>query len=199
MAYDKKYNLTHKIFSFPPILFHFHDLFLRELPNDLNNDFELSSGQINLIEFYSSHLAVPARRDYDNDKVLAGKKIFYESGCTSCHTPKFITAKTNYSSALSEQLIWPYSDFLLHDMGDGLADESSAFKASGREWRTQPLWGIGLTETVNDHTKFLHDGRANSLLEAILWHGGEAESSKQKILKLSVEEVENLIKFIESL
>ena len=167
--------------------------------NDLNDDFELSSGQISLIEFYSSHLAVPARRDHDNEKVLAGKKIFYESGCTSCHTPKFITAKTNYSSALSEQLIWPYSDFLLHDMGDGLADESSAFKASGREWRTQPLWGIGLTETVNDHTKFLHDGRANNLLEAILWHGGEAESSKQKILKLSVEEVENLIKFIESL
>ena len=167
--------------------------------NDLNDDFELSSGQISLIEFYSSHLAVPARRDHDNEKVLAGKKIFYESGCTSCHTPKFITAKTNYSSALSEQLIWPYSDFLLHDMGDGLADGSSAFKASGREWRTQPLWGIGLTETVNDHTKFLHDGRANNLLEAILWHGGEAESSKQKILKLSVEEVENLIKFIESL
>ena len=167
--------------------------------NDLNNDFELSSGQINLIEFYSSHLAVPARRDHDNEKVLAGKKIFYESGCTSCHTPKFITAKSNYSSALSEQLIWPYSDFLLHDMGDGLADESNAFKASGREWRTQPLWGIGLTETVNGHTKFLHDGRANNLLEAILWHGGEAESSKQKILKLSVEQVENLIKFIESL
>ena len=167
--------------------------------NDLNDDFELSSGQINLIEFYSSHLAVPARRDHDNEKVLAGKKIFYESGCTSCHTPKFITAKSNYSSALSEQLIWPYSDFLLHDLGDDLADESSAFKASGREWRTQPLWGIGLTETVNGHTKFLHDGRANNLLEAILWHGGEAESSKQKILKLSVEEVENLIKFIESL
>ncbi len=167
--------------------------------NDLNNDFELSSGQIDLIEFYSSHLAVPARRDHDNEKVLAGKKIFYESGCTSCHTPKFITAKSNYSSALSEQLIWPYSDFLLHDMGDGLADESNAFKASGREWRTQPLWGIGLTETVNGHTKFLHDGRANNLLEAILWHGGEAESSKQKILKLSVEQVENLIKFIESL
>ena len=172
---------------------------LFENGNDINDDFELSSGQINLIEFYSSHLAVPARRDHDNEKVLAGKKIFYESGCTSCHTPKFITAKSNYSSALSEQLIWPYSDFLLHDLGDDLADESSAFKASGREWRTQPLWGIGLTETVNGHTKFLHDGRANNLLEAILWHGGEAESSKQKILKLSVEEVENLIKFIESL
>ena len=163
------------------------------------DDFELSSNQLDLIEFYSSHLAVPARRNHNNEKVLAGKKIFYESGCTSCHTPKFITAKTNYSSALSEQLIWPYSDFLLHDMGDGLADDSRAFKASGREWRTQPLWGIGLTEEVNGHTKFLHDGRANSLIEAILWHGGEAEKSKQEILSLSVEEVENLIKFIESL
>ena len=163
------------------------------------DDFEISSNQLDLIEFYSSHLAVPARRNYDNEKVLAGKKIFYESGCTSCHTPKFITAKSDYSSALSEQLIWPYSDFLLHDMGDELADDSRAFKASGREWRTQPLWGIGLTQEVNGHTQFLHDGRANSLIEAILWHGGEAEKSKQEILKLSVEEVENLIKFIESL
>ena len=167
--------------------------------NDHNNEYEISSEQLDLIEFYSSHLAVPARRNHDDENVLAGKKLFYESGCTSCHTPKYITAKTKYSDALSEQLIWPYSDFLLHDMGDLLADESRAYKASGREWRTQPLWGIGLTKIVNGHTKFLHDGRANSILEAILWHGGEAENSKQKILKLSVKDVENLIKFIESL
>ncbi|MDC0032133.1 c-type cytochrome [Pelagibacteraceae bacterium] len=163
------------------------------------NSYEVSNEQLALVEFYSSHIAVPLRRSHDDNQVLKGKKIFYESGCVACHTPKFKTVNTIYSDALSSQLIWPYSDFLLHDMGEGLADKVSAYDASGNEWRTQPLWGIGLTKEVNGHTNFLHDGRANSLLEAILWHGGEAESSKQKILKLSVEEVENLIKFIESL
>ncbi len=129
---------------------------------------------MDLVTFYSQNLAVPARRDIDNPDVLEGKKLFYESGCVSCHTPKFVTRRDAPNKAQSFQLIWPYSDFLLHDLGDGLADGQQVGDATGNEWRTAPLWGIGLTKTVNGHTFFLHDGRARNLTEAILWHGGEA-------------------------
>ena len=97
------------------------------------------------------------------------------------------------------QLIWPYSDFLLHDMGEGLADHQQVGDASGSEWRTAPLWGVGLTETVSGHTLFLHDGRARNLLEAILWHGGEAQNARDKVVAMSPEERAALIRFLESL
>ena len=174
----------------------------KDLPNGNTkryNDVEVSDHQLDLIEFYSTHLAVPERRNYNDPNVLEGKKIFFKSGCTSCHTPKFKTIENKYSRALSNQIIRPYSDFLLHDMGPGLADENTEFLADGSEWRTQPLWGIGLTKEVSGHTNFLHDGRAKNILEAILWHGGEAERSKNKILKLSKIEINQLIDFIESL
>ena len=100
---------------------------------------------------------------------------------------------------ISNQLIHPYTDLLLHDMGDGLADNRPDFKANGNEWRTPPLWGIGLTQKVNGHTNFLHDGRARSLLEAVMWHGGEAENAKNKVIILSAGERNALIKFLESL
>jgi len=155
---------------------------------------------LNLVNFYASNLAVPNRRDADDPTVLAGKKIFYETGCTSCHTPKYVTQKNIPGKPeLSGQLIWPYTDLLLHDMGKGLADNRPEGKADGREWRTPPLWGIGLTKTVNGHTNFLHDGRARNLLEAILWHDGEAEAAKQNVIKMKPDDRRNLIRFLGSL
>jgi CxxC motif-containing protein (DUF1111 family) len=132
-------------------------------------------------------------------QVLAGKELFYASGCTGCHTPKFMTRRDAEQPELAGQLIWPYSDFLLHDMGDGLADNRPEGDADGTEWRTAPLWGIGLTETVSGHTYFLHDGRARNLLEAILWHGGEAQSARDRVAAMSAEQRDALIRFLESL
>jgi CxxC motif-containing protein (DUF1111 family) len=156
-----------------------------------------------LVVFYARNLAVPARRDPGEAKVLAGKKLFYESGCTSCHRPKFVTQRRADRPEQSFQLIWPYTDLLLHDMGpglaDGRADGSADPDAGGSEWRTAPLWGIGLTKTVSGHTRFLHDGRARNVLEAVLWHGGEAEAAKQAVLGMNKREREALIAFLNSL
>ena len=155
---------------------------------------------LDLVLFYSRNLAVPARRDVGDSDVLAGKRAFYESGCIACHRPKFITRTDPPGMPeQSRQLIWPYTDLLLHDMGDGLADGRPEGRADGREWRTAPLWGIGLTRTVNGHTYFLHDGRARNLLEAILWHGGEARKSRDRVVAMPPEERRNLIRFLESL
>lgn len=150
------------------------------------------------VEIYTQTLAVPARRNHDNDLVLQGKRLFFEIGCESCHKSKFTTGSHNISS-LSNQIIRPYTDMLLHDMGDQLGDGSEEFRANGNEWRTPPLWGIGLIETVNGHTRFLHDGRAENLIEAILWHGGEAESAKHLFKSLTQEERNALILFLNSL
>ena len=117
--------------------------------------------------------------------MLKGKALFHAIGCASCHKPKFVTGDAPDQPHLSHQLIWPYTDLLLHDMGEGLADNRPDGEATGREWRTAPLWGIGLTETVNGHTLFLHDGRARNITEAILWHGGEAQASRDAFAKLS--------------
>ncbi|MCE7026503.1 c-type cytochrome [Jiella sp. CBK1P-4] len=154
---------------------------------------------LDLVTFYSQNLAVPARRDVGDPEVLRGKKLFYDAGCTSCHTPKFVTSKDAPDKAQRFQLIWPYSDFLLHDMGEGLADHRPVGDASGSEWRTQPLWGIGLTETVNGHTLYLHDGRARNLAEAILWHGGEAEASREAYAAMDAADRAALHRFLESL
>jgi CxxC motif-containing protein (DUF1111 family) len=154
---------------------------------------------MDLVTFYSQNLAVPARRDIDDPAVLKGKALFYESGCVSCHTPKFVTRRDAPNKAQAFQLIWPYSDFLLHDLGDGLADGQQVGDATGNEWRTAPLWGIGLTRTVNGHTFFLHDGRARNLTEAILWHGGEAAKTRDAFAALPGADRDALIKFLESL
>ena len=160
---------------------------------------EASHQMTDLVLFYSHNLALPARRNVDKPKVLAGKRVFYESGCIQCHRAKFITAKRSDIPEQSGQLIWPYTDLLLHDMGAGLADNRPEFAASGREWRTPPLWGIGLTRVVSGHTNFLHDGRARSLLEAVLWHGGEAEQAKQAVINMPKQQRYHLIQFLESL
>ncbi|WP_275787900.1 di-heme oxidoredictase family protein [Pararhizobium gei] len=162
-------------------------------------DTEAPDPVLDLITFYSENLAVPARRKASFKETLAGKKLFYESGCMSCHVPKFVTRRDAANKAHAFQLIWPYSDFLLHDMGDGLADGQQVGEATGREWRTPPLWGIGLTKTVSGHTFFLHDGRARSLTEAILWHGGEATRSRDRFAAMEKADRQALITFLESL
>jgi CxxC motif-containing protein (DUF1111 family) len=154
---------------------------------------------LDLVTFYSQHLAVPARRDVDAPEVLRGKEIFHALGCTGCHAPKFVTRKDAPDKTLAFQLIWPYSDFLLHDLGPAMADWQPVGDARGAEWRTQPLWGIGLTQTVSGHTFFLHDGRARNLTEAILWHGGEAEAATVGFKSLPKTDRDALIRFLESL
>jgi len=148
---------------------------------------------------YSRNLAVPARRNVSDPDVLKGKALFYQNGCIACHTPKYITPRETEQPEQARQLIWPYTDMLLHDMGAGLADNAPEGVANGQEWRTPPLWGIGLTPVVNGHSQYLHDGRARNLLEAILWHGGEAKAAQQKVVDMTNEEREQLVKFVESL
>lgn len=174
----------------------------RDLPDGVQarlGDTEAPDPVLDLVTFYSQNLAVPARRDIDSPDVLRGKQIFYETGCTSCHTPKFVTSRKAPNKAQKFQLIWPYSDFLLHDMGEGLADGQPVGDATGSEWRTPPLWGIGLTKTVNGHTFFLHDGRARNLAEAILWHGGEAQAARDRFADLPKADRDALVTFLESL
>ncbi len=160
---------------------------------------EASSRVFDLLVFYARNLGVPARRNVDDPQVLEGKRLFYEARCVACHVPKFVTRRDSIGLEQSFQLIWPYTDLLLHDMGEGLADHRPEGNASGREWRTQPLWGIGLTETVSGQTSFLHDGRARTLLEAILWHGGEAEASRLRVMAMGRKEREALLAFLKSL
>jgi len=162
-------------------------------------DTEAPDPVMELVTFYSQNLAVPARRDLGKPEVLRGKRVFYETGCTGCHTPKFVTRRDAPNKAQSFQLIWPYYDFLLHNMGEGLADGQRVGEASGTEWRTPPLWGIGLTKRVNGHTFFLHDGRARNLTEAILWHGGEASTAREVFAALQKADRDALVAFLESL
>ncbi|MFN7008987.1 MAG: di-heme oxidoredictase family protein [Allorhizobium sp.] len=172
------------------------------MPNGVQKrlgDTEAPDPVLDLVTFYSENLAPPARRGIDDATVLKGKSLFYASGCVACHTPKHVTSRKAENKAHRFQLIWPYSDFLLHDMGEGLADGQAVGDANGREWRTQPLWGIGLTETVNGHTFFLHDGRARNLTEAILWHGGEAQGARDRFATLEPDDRKALIAFLESL
>ena len=148
--------------------------------------------------FYIQTLAVPARRNVDSREVQRGQLVFAQAGCTGCHVPVLKTGDTSVEG-LANQAIRPYTDMLLHDMGEGLADGRPDFLATGREWRTPPLWGIGLTKVVNGHTSFLHDGRARNLLEAIIWHGGEAEKSRRHVENLSKTDLDALLAFLNSL
>lgn len=159
---------------------------------------EVDGETLNEVTEYIRMLAVPARRDMDDTKVRAGEKIFYRAGCATCHQPTFTTGPHSIRQ-LSEQTIHPYTDLLLHDLGEGLADGRPDYGATGREWRTQPLWGLGMQETVNGHTFLLHDGRARNVEEAILWHGGEAEASREFFRKLPKADRVALVAFLNSL
>lgn len=160
---------------------------------------EISDKLFDLVVFYASNLAVPKRQNMHNTDVVRGKSLFAKTGCTKCHRPSMTTANSVENPHLSNQTIWPYTDLLLHDMGVGLADHRPEARATGHEWRTPPLWGIGQTQFVNGHTFFLHDGRARDIEEAILWHAGEAKASRDAFMALSKKERDQLIAFVNSL
>lgn len=161
---------------------------------------EFSAKRLDDIEFYTAHLAPPARRNTDDAKVQRGEKLFASSGCAACHVPQLATsAHPHFPATLPAQTIAPYSDLLLHDMGADLADNRPDFKASGKQWRTQPLWGIGLVPVVNGHSQYLHDGRARNLEEAVVWHGGEALSARERYTKLDKAQRQDLLHFLQSL
>ncbi|OLF36317.1 thiol oxidoreductase [Psychrobacter sp. C 20.9] len=172
---------------------------------------EVNDDVAKFVEFYTRNLAVPHRRNADDKLVLAGKKRFYDMGCQSCHTPRYQLPKTDDDHLEQHgQVIYPYTDLLLHDMGDDLADRTIAgklppkdaqveFLANSYEWRTPALWGVGLAQTVDPQATFLHDGRARTLMEAVLWHGGEAEKQQQQVLKLDKQGRAELNAFLKSL
>lgn len=170
---------------------------LKKLPN--GGVPEMPDDDLQKLHLYCATLAVPARREVDNAQVLAGMALFEKIGCDACHTPTMQTGIHPLFSVLNNQTIHPYTDLLLHDMGEGLADGRPDFMASGTEWRTPPLWGIGLFKTVNKHTYYLHDGRARNLEEAILWHAGEASAAKAAFMQLSEKERQQLLVFLSSL
>jgi CxxC motif-containing protein (DUF1111 family) len=160
---------------------------------------EVGRELFDLVVFYSQNLAVPPRRRTNDPQTLAGKSLFNSAGCAGCHTPSHTTGDVPGQPHLSNQKIWPYTDLLLHDMGEGLADNRPEGEADGREWRTPPLWGIGLTGAVSRNTNFLHDGRARTIEEAILWHGGEAQRARDAYSNFSREERDALVAFVKSL
>lgn len=159
---------------------------------------EIEDELLNKMVLYTKVLAVPARRDWKEQDVLKGKELFTAIGCNACHSPKLQTGSSSIS-AHSNQTIRPYTDMLLHDMGDDLADGRPDYLANGNEWRTQPLWGLGLIHIVNGHTFLLHDGRARNIEEAILWHGGEAAKAKNAFKNLSKEDRDKFIRFLNTL
>ena len=167
--------------------------------NDESEGVEVTQKMFDLVVFYARNLAVPARVDARKPSVLEGKRLFADLGCAACHTPSHVTGNDPAQPHLSGQTIWPYTDLLLHDMGGGLADGRPEALASGRHWRTAPLWGIGLTRTVSGHSLLLHDGRARDLLEAVLWHGGEAQAARDRVVGLNAKQRAALIAFLESL
>ena len=160
---------------------------------------ELSAEQLNAVEFYHFALAAPRQRDGENSDVQRGAMLFKQAQCAACHAPELQTSEFAPFPALSHQSIHPYTDLLLHDMGKALADHRPDYLATGREWRTPPLWGIGLAQKIEPRSGFLHDGRARTLLEAVLWHGGEGAVAARTVREMSVSDRYVLLKFLESL
>ena len=161
---------------------------------------DISMKILNNTTFYSATLGVPMARDQRHPMISRGRSLFSEFGCAACHTPTLNT-KSGLHPSLSEQTIHPFTDLLIHDMGEGLTDKRPEFRASGREWRTTPLWGIGLTARVlrGRPETYLHDGRARTLEEAILWHGGEASAAQSRFVQSSATERDALLSFLRSL
>lgn len=153
----------------------------------------------NELLFYTRALGVPARRRIDDPVTARGEQLFAQAQCAVCHVPEIKTGEYPALPRLAHQVIHPYSDLLLHDMGEGLADGRPDFLAGPRDWRTPPLWGLGLSEKVNGNAALLHDGRARNPTEAILWHGGEATPSRDAFLRMPKPEREALLAFLSSL
>ena len=193
VAYNEDMGVTNSVFPTEAFAEQpgFHD--------GLDDDPELPDAELDAAIFYVQTLAVPAARRLDDPEVMRGEQLFNEAGCAACHVPRLRTASLPDVPEVSDQTIYPFTDLLLHDMGPGLADGRPDWEASGSEWRTPPLWGIGLTLVINGHTEFLHDGRARSLAEAVLWHGGEAEAARERFRNLSAADRQALITFLESL
>lgn len=178
----------------------------QEQVTDDDYEIQVTTEEMAAVDFYLHSLGVPARRSVKSTAVLEGKALFYEAKCHLCHVPTLHTQSEGaylldgtHVPWIGGQTIHPYSDFLLHDMGPDLGDDYSQYNASGDEWRTTPLWGLGLQEVVNGHTHFLHDGRARNYAEAIMWHGGEGDVSRQIFKNMTEEERETLIMFLRSL
>jgi CxxC motif-containing protein (DUF1111 family) len=159
---------------------------------------EVTDDQLQRVTFYTRTLAVPARRNVGRSDTAKGAGLFNTIGCASCHSPEMQTGPSEVV-ALAGQTIRPYTDLLLHDMGPDLADGRPDGLATGSEWRTPPLWGLGLIDTVNGHTRLLHDGRARDVTEAIVWHGGEAAASQARFTNLTAAQRQDLLAFLESL
>lgn len=172
---------------------------LRSPGGSSDDDDEVSRRLLSAVARYARNLAVPKRRVHQTHAIIEGKKLFTSIGCAKCHVPSHVTGENREEPHLSGQQIWPYTDLLLHDMGDGLADGLAEGAGDAREWRTAPLWGIGLTQVVSGHTYFLHDGRARNLTEAILWHGGEAQKARDGFAALPRTERDTLLAFLNSL
>lgn len=160
---------------------------------------ELNAKQLEAAEFYHLSLAAPRQRNAEDAGVKRGAGLFRQAQCAACHVPELHTGEFAPFPVLSHQTIHPYTDLLLHDMGEKLADHRPDYLATGREWRTPPLWGIGLAQKIEPRAGFLHDGRARTLLEAILWHDGEGSNAARQVRAMSVQDRQALLGFLESL
>ena len=169
----------------------------RAAPTDGEPD--LTGTQLDAIEYFQRTLDVPARRDVDDPQVRRGERVFGQAGCAACHVPTLRTGAFPPLRAMADREIAPYTDLLLHDMGPGLADGRPDFLAGPRDWRTPPLWGLGLSALVNPEATYLHDGRARTLQEAILWHGGEAQRSRERFRAMTPQARADLLRFLMSL
>lgn len=159
---------------------------------------EMSNADLDAIEFYLANIAAPPQRNADDPQVRAGERQFASLGCASCHRPELQTGPSPRFPLTANRQIAPYTDLLIHDMGKGLTDGRPDYQATGREWRTPPLWGIGLVPLVNEHSQYLHDGRARNLEEAILWHGGEARTARQRYVAAPPASRQALLAFLQS-
>ncbi len=164
---------------------------------------EIDDRTLSDVIFYQATLAPAARRNASDAIVARGQALFTQAQCATCHTPSYTTGTAPFPRLSSPKVrgvkIWPYTDLLLHDMGPALADGRPDYAANGNQWKTPPLWGVGLIHAVNGHRRLLHDGRANGVLEAILWHGGEAQGAKDRVLQMTAQERKALLAFVESL
>lgn len=197
-AFANDIGITNSLFPDQPCTKHQVECKKAITGNDVEG-VELPDHLLELVLNFNRNLAPVQRRGFNNFEIKKGRDLFYQSGCHQCHQPSFTTGDSLQNKHLSNQIIWPYSDFLIHDMGPELADGRPDYLATGNEWRTPPLWGVGLQKQVNGNGGLLHDGRARSIEEAILWHGGEAEQVKNTFIHLSADERKMLIDFVESL
>lgn len=195
-AFNGDIGITSSLFPSEGLTDYQKELF-KDIPN--GGSPELDDDKLDQVTAYCATLAVPYRRNISDPDVIEGKILFAQAGCDKCHLSKVKTGVYALVPEFSNKTIKPYTDMLLHDMGNGLADNRPDFEATGNEWRTPPLWGIGMVKVVNKHTFFLHDGRARNFEEAILWHGGEGEKSKTEFTKLNAKQRLQLITFLENL